>query len=72
MDIIKQLEEFRLEKKISQEELARKLEVAFSTVNRWFNGRSQPNKIQEHHIRKLLNKHTATGARRENRNEMDK
>lgn len=54
MDLVKQLEEFRLEKKISQEKLARKLEVAFSTVNRWFNGRSQPNKIQSYHIKKLL------------------
>lgn len=54
MDIVRQLEEFRLERKITQEELAQKLDVAFSTVNRWFNGRSQPNKIQSYHIKKLL------------------
>jgi transcriptional regulator with XRE-family HTH domain len=54
MDIVRQLEEFRLEKRISQEELARQLGVAFSTVNRWFNGHSQPNKIQRYHISKLL------------------
>jgi len=54
MDIIKQLENYRLEKKIPQEELAKKLDVAFSTVNRWFNGKSKPNKIQVYHIEKLL------------------
>jgi transcriptional regulator with XRE-family HTH domain len=53
-DIIKKLETYRLEHKISQEELAKKLDVAFSTVNRWLNGKSQPNKIQSYHINKLL------------------
>jgi transcriptional regulator with XRE-family HTH domain len=54
MNIIKQLEIYRLEKKMTQEELAKKLDVAFSTVNRWFNGKSKPNKIQLYHITKLL------------------
>jgi len=53
-DIIKQLETYRLENKISQEELAEKLGVAFSTVNRWLNKKSKPNKIQSYHIEKLL------------------
>lgn len=66
MDIVRQLEEFRLEKKISQEELARTLEVAFSTVNRWFNGHSQPNKIQSYHIKKLL-KHESVAFSSQNR-----
>ncbi len=52
--IIKELEEFRLDKKISQQELAAKLGVAFSTVNRWFNDRTSPGLITEHHIKKLL------------------
>ncbi len=55
MELVKQLEDFRLEQRLSQEELAKRLNVAFSTVNRWFNGRSQPNKIQSYHIKKLLN-----------------
>lgn len=55
MDIIKRLEIYRLENRISQEELADKLKVAFSTVNRWLNGKSNPNKIQSYHIEKLLN-----------------
>ena len=54
MDIIKRLEIYRLENKISQENLAKKLSVAFSTVNRWLNDKARPNKIQSYHIEKLL------------------
>ncbi|HLD43801.1 MAG TPA: helix-turn-helix transcriptional regulator [bacterium] len=43
-----------MEKKISQEDLAKKLDVAFSTVNRWFNRRSQPSSIQRYYIRKMM------------------
>lgn len=56
MDIVKKLEIYRLENKITQEELAKELGVAFSTVNRWFNGRTVPGKIQRYHIEKYLNK----------------
>ena len=38
MDIIKRLEAYRLENKISQQALAAKLDISFSTVNRWLNG----------------------------------
>ncbi len=54
MDIVKKLENYRLEHRISQEDLAEKLGVAFSTVNRWLNGKSKPNKIQTFHIEKLI------------------
>ena len=54
MNLVKNLEHFRLEHKISQKELAKKLGVAFSTVNRWLNGKSNPNKIQSFHIQKML------------------
>ncbi len=54
MDLIKELETYRLENKIPQEKLAQMLGVAYSTVNRWLNGRCRPNKIQSYHIRKLL------------------
>ena len=57
-DLIKKLETFRLEDKISQEELAQKLGIAFATVNRWLNAKSQPNKIQSYHIEKLIKKAT--------------
>jgi transcriptional regulator with XRE-family HTH domain len=54
MDLIKKLETYRLENKVSQQELAERLGVAFSTVNRWLNGKAKPNKIQSYHIAKLL------------------
>lgn len=54
MTIIDRLENYRLENRISQQELAKKLEVAFSTVNRWLNGKVKPNKIQSYHIENLL------------------
>ena len=52
--LIEKLEIYRLENRISQKQLANKLNVAFSTVNRWFNGKTIPNKIQRYHIKKLL------------------
>ena len=57
-DLIKRLEKYRLENRIPQEKLAKDLEVAFSTVNRWFNGKSNPNKIQTYQIQKLLSSKT--------------
>ena len=54
MNLIKELEIFRLENKIPQQQLAESLGVAFSTVNRWLNGKSKPNKIQKYHIEKFL------------------
>lgn len=53
-DLIQRLEEYRLENRITQVELAEILGVAFVTVSRWLNGHTLPNKIQEYHIRKLL------------------
>ena len=53
-DMLKELEKFRLENKLSQKNLAKKLGVTFATVNRWFNKRNTPNKIQQYHINKLL------------------
>lgn len=54
MDLIDKLETYRLENKITQQQLAKKLGVAFSTVNRWLNRRVEPNKIQSYHIQKIL------------------
>lgn len=64
MDIIKKLETYRLENKIPQQELAQKLGVAFSTVNRWINGKSKPNKIQSYHIEKLIKEGSNYGRRK--------
>jgi len=56
-ELIEKLEIYRLENRISQKQLADQLHVAFSTVNRWFNDRTIPNKIQRYHIKKLLEEH---------------
>ncbi|HDQ25952.1 MAG TPA: XRE family transcriptional regulator [bacterium] len=52
--LVRNLDEFRCEKKITQQSLAYILGVAFSTVNRWLNNKTQPSRIQEFHIKKLL------------------
>ncbi len=54
MDIIKQLELYRLENRVTQDELAKEIGVNFSTVSRWLNGKTKPNKIQQYHILKFL------------------
>ena len=56
MDIVKKLELYRLENKITQQALAKELDVAFSTVSRWFNGKTVPSKIQQYHVEKYLTK----------------
>lgn len=53
-DLIKKLEQYRLENRITQQELAQKIGVNFSTVSRWLNDKTKPNKIQQYHIEKFL------------------
>lgn len=55
MDLVKELETYRLEHKITQQSIATRLGVSFVTVNRWFTGKTKPNKIQQYHIEKFLN-----------------
>ena len=55
-DLLKRLEHYRLENKVTQEALAKDLGVAFSTISRWLNGKVRPNKIQAYHIKKFLKK----------------
>ena len=52
--LLEELENYRLENKLSQKKLAEKLDISFATVNRWFKGRNKPNQIQTYHIKKLL------------------
>ena len=52
--LVQQLEIYRLTNKITQEKLADMLGVDFTTVNRWFNAKTQPGKIQTFHIEKLI------------------
>lgn len=58
MNIIQKLENYRLEHKITQAELAKELGVAFATVNRWLNNKFKPSKIQSYHIEKFLKERT--------------
>lgn len=55
-DLIKQLELYRLENRITQVELAKDIGVNFSTISRWLNGKTKPNKIQQYHLEKFLAK----------------
>lgn len=52
--LLQQLETYRLNNKITQEEVAEQLGVAFSTVNRWLNEKNKPSKIQQFQIKKFL------------------
>lgn len=61
MDIIKQLELYRLENRITQESLAEEIGVNFSTISRWLNGKTRPSKIQQYHLEKFFNKHVRKG-----------
>lgn len=56
METVQKLKTYRLKNKIPQKNLADTLGVAFSTVNRWFSGKSNPNEIQAFHIEELLKK----------------
>jgi transcriptional regulator with XRE-family HTH domain len=54
MDLIKALDSYRLDNKITQQALAEQLGVSFVTVNRWFNNKTRPSKIQQYQIEKFL------------------
>lgn len=54
--LVTRLESFRLENKITLKELAKNLEVNYTTIYRWFSGKTHPNKIQIFHIEKLVKK----------------
>ena len=53
-ELIKKLELYRLENRITQQVLAENINVNLSTVSRWLNGKTKPNKIQQYHIEKFL------------------
>jgi len=54
-NLITQLESYRLENKIPLQALAKLLDVNYTTLYRWFSKKTKPNKIQQYHIKKLLN-----------------
>ncbi|OGS28257.1 MAG: hypothetical protein A2297_10185 [Elusimicrobia bacterium RIFOXYB2_FULL_48_7] len=54
MDIIKELEHYRLEHRLTQAKLAEKLGVKLLTVQRWLNNSIKPGIINEHRIKIIL------------------
>ena len=53
-DLIDRVNTYRLERKLSQVQLAEWLGDTFQIVNRWLNRRVTPSQIQEFQIRKLV------------------
>jgi len=45
--------ETRLKLNLSQEMLARKLDVSFATINRWENGKALPQKLTQYRFEKF-------------------
>ncbi len=54
IDLIAELDDYRLKNKISQQKLARILGVSVVTINHWLTKKAKVNKINEYQIRKLL------------------
>ena len=52
--IIKDLQNYRLEHRLSQALLAKKLGVTWLTVQKWLSGKMIPRQMHEYHIKKLI------------------
>ena len=52
--LLNRLRQYRLERQLTQEQLAEKLGVAFLTLNRWLRGHAQPSELHRYRIEKLL------------------
>ncbi len=55
IDLISELDNYRLKNKISQQKLAEILGVSVVTINHWLTRKAKVNKINEYQIKKLLN-----------------
>ncbi len=53
-NLLKRLRQYRLEKQLTQVQLAKRLGVAFITLNRWLNGHAEPSELHRYRIEKLL------------------
>lgn len=53
--LLERLRQYRLEHQLTQEQLAKRLGVAFITLNRWLNGHAEPRELQRYRIERLLN-----------------
>ena len=53
--LIKELDQYRLEHRITQQQVADEIGVVFSAVSCWFSGKTRPSKMQQYHIETFLN-----------------
>ena len=65
MRIIRDLEHYRLEHRLTYAKLAEKLGVHLVTVQRWASGTIKPGKIHEYQIKKLLGRKIANETKEE-------
>lgn len=56
MEISEVIKNIRSQLSLSQEGLARKLHMGFTSVNRWENNKSKPNQIARHALAELCRK----------------
>jgi DNA-binding transcriptional regulator YiaG len=57
MKFSQKVKEVRVKLELSQEQLAREIGVTFSTVNRWENGKTQPNNLAKKVFNEFCKKH---------------
>lgn len=57
IDLIAELDNYRLKNKISQQKLAEILGVSIVTINHWLTRKAKVNKINEYQIKELLKEH---------------
>ena len=55
----------RMQLNMIQESLAKELGVSFATVNRWENGKSEPNKLKEYAFEQFCIKNNLTFSEKE-------
>lgn len=55
-NLLKRLRQYRVEQQLTQVQLAKRLGVAFITLNRWLNGHAEPQELQRYRIERLLNR----------------
>jgi len=54
LDLVDELENYRLKNKISQKKLAEQFDVSLVTVNHWLTRKAKINKINEYQIKNFL------------------
>lgn len=55
------LKNIRTQLKLTQEQFARELEISYSTLNRWENGRTTPSTLAKKHVLDYCINHNVDG-----------